>query len=157
MKTEIRKAKPQDIPALVDPETRTIGISYRLFLGEAVDRFIESGEVGRFLKENLDSATVVLQDGFVAGLVVATGNFIDLLMVDVDRHRQGLGTLLLEHAEMELFQTHDLLELESFADNAQANAFYRKQGWTEQRRFQDDQQRGRIVWQKLNFPKFNQI
>ena len=40
-----------------------------------------------------------------------------------------MGTLLLARLEEYLFRRHDALELESFRDNDQANAFYGKHGW----------------------------
>lgn len=53
-------------------------------------------------------------------------------------HRQGLGSLLLAHLEKEMFKNHDALMLESFRDNDQANAFYRRRGWREAGAYRDE-------------------
>ena len=63
------------------------------------------------------------------GHAVGADGHIDLVMVDIRYHHQGLGTQLLSHLENEFFKGHDALVLESFRDNDQANAFYRKHGW----------------------------
>ncbi|MER7000986.1 GNAT family N-acetyltransferase [Streptomyces sp. NPDC000410] len=44
-------------------------------------------------------------------------------------HRQGLGRLLLQHAEATLLAQYSTIRLESFADNAAANSFYGACRW----------------------------
>ena len=57
------------------------------------------------------------------------GPLLDLLLVDVNEHGRGIGTLLLGHAEKMLFQKYTEIHLESFVSNAPANAFYVGRGW----------------------------
>ncbi|MFI1226553.1 MULTISPECIES: GNAT family N-acetyltransferase [unclassified Streptomyces] len=68
--------------------------------------------------------------GDLAGLLITEGSTIDLLMVDVDRQRQGLGRVLLSQAERLLFAEYREIRLETFTGNVTAVAFYEACGWT---------------------------
>jgi ribosomal protein S18 acetylase RimI-like enzyme len=124
--------------------------SYRPFLGdEAVDAFLGSGAVDRYVTENLGRCTVLVRAGQVVGYAVCRDALIDLLLIDPGVQRQGLGTELLGHVEGTLFQSHGALRLESFEGNQPANAFHRKHGWREVGRYFDrDSGVGKIVFQK---------
>ena len=138
MQTLIRAARLEDRDALVALDRRVINANFRpLFGDEEVDVYLGSGDVERHTDEKLEHTAVMEADGVVAGMVVVEGNLIDLLMVDSGRQRRGLGSQLLSHAEHGLFAQYAELELHSFAMNGQANAFYRKHGWREERRFFD--------------------
>lgn len=65
-------------------------------------------------------------DGDLAGFVALRDGVIDELFVRVDRHRQGIGTALLEHAKR---LSPNGLTLMTFQQNAQARAFYEKHGF----------------------------
>ncbi|MEU6985340.1 GNAT family N-acetyltransferase [Streptomyces sp. NPDC046324] len=69
-------------------------------------------------------------DGEVPGLMILDGATVDLMMIDVRSHRQGLGRVLLSRAEEMLFAEYAELRLESFAGNGAANAFYAACGWS---------------------------
>ncbi len=126
----IRLAEADDIEDIIALELRTIRESYANFLGQtAVEGFIASGAVEKFVRENASRAQVVTLDDAVVGYVVATDNHIDQLMIDVRFHRQGLGSQLLLHLESELFKDHHALFLETPRDNQQAIAFYRNHSW----------------------------
>ena len=126
----VRWAEPGDVEALIELSLRTTRARYPNFLGEAaVEAFIGTGAVEGFVRENIERALVVTLGDEVVGYAVGTGHHIDQLLIDERYHRQGLGTILLARLEEHLFSEHDVLELESFRDNAQANAFYRKHGW----------------------------
>ena len=130
MRAYVRWAEPSDVETLIELSVRTIRASYPNFLGEAaVEAFIGRGAVEEFVRETIERALVVTFEDEVAGYAVGTGHHIDQLVIDERFHRQGLGTLLLARLEEHLFRQHDVLELESFRDNDQANAFYRKHGW----------------------------
>ncbi|MFD0505672.1 GNAT family N-acetyltransferase [Streptomyces chiangmaiensis] len=68
--------------------------------------------------------------GVLVGLLITEGSTIDLLMIDVDRQRQGLGRLLLSQAEQLLFAEYQEIRLETFASNVTAVAFYEACGWS---------------------------
>ena len=139
MDIRIRKARNDDVDALIALSRRTISTSYPSFLGaEAVESYITSGAVDQYVQENIERCLALVRNGRVVGYSVTKDNLIDLLMVDVDSHRSGLGTALLHHVENILFQTHEALVLETFAGNERAITFYRKHGWVEARRFADE-------------------
>jgi ribosomal protein S18 acetylase RimI-like enzyme len=150
MNTLIRKALASDLGALIALTHRTIGASYRPFLGEeAVDAFLDSGAADRYVEENMGRCSVILRDGEVVGYAVCQDNLIDLMMIDQAAHRQGLGTALLGHVEAMLFERYGELRLESFEDNATANAFYRRNGWLEVgRHFDEASGSHKIVFRK---------
>ena len=125
-----RTALAGELEALQALASRTIDTNYASFIGDdAVDWFI-SGPSDQFLAESIEDATVVVVDGRIVGFAVCKGNLIDLIMIDHDSHRRGIGTALLAHCETQLFEHYESITLESFDGNAKANAFYRKNGWT---------------------------
>jgi ribosomal protein S18 acetylase RimI-like enzyme len=127
---QIRQASPADVEALIALSRRTIRASYRPFLGhEAVNTFIGSGAVDQYVADHVEHSTVIVANGDIVGYAVCRGQVIDLMMIDQRHHRRGFGTRLLQHCEGALFAHYHALTLESFADNRQANNFYRKHGW----------------------------
>jgi len=133
----VRLALGADLAALQALARRTIDASYRAFLGdEAVDRFITSGASDEHVETQLHRGHLHCMEagGELVGLLILDGPTIDLMMIDVRRHRRGMGTVLLGHAEELLFARYEWARLESFADNEPANAFYAACGWRESRR-----------------------
>jgi GNAT superfamily N-acetyltransferase len=126
----IRPAESGDIDSLVALSKRTIRARYISFLGEKpVEDYLASGAVENYFQESLPRCFVVEEMGAVAGVAAYKDLAVDLMMVDAERQGRGLGTRLLAHLETLLFSKSDELTLESFAENEQANAFYRKRGW----------------------------
>lgn len=150
MNTLIRAATASDIADLIELSRRTISACYRSFLGdEAVDGFIGSGAADQYIRASVERCLVLVRDGRIAGWSVCRDQLIDLMMIDVVCHRQGLGSQLLAHVEQQLFGLHRELRLESFEGNLQANAFYRKHGWRELSRYFDrDTGASKIVFGK---------
>ena len=139
MEVEIRPAREDDVEPLVALSRRTVAAKYAAFLGQdAVRSYIESGAVDQYVADSIGRCHVLVGDGQVVGLTVTQYNLIDLMMIDIDFHRGGLGTRLLRHVEVLLFNRYETLLLESFQDNAQANAFYQKNGWTATRTYNDE-------------------
>ena len=150
MEAQIREATAVDIKPLVMISRKTISDNYSSFLGDrAVSAYIESGAVDQYVADNIQRCIVIVEDGEALGYSITKKNLIDLMMVDTDHHRRGLGTSLLRHVEDMLFDMYENLMLESFKDNVKANAFYRKCGWVEVRTFTDDQSR----MEKIEFRK----
>jgi ribosomal protein S18 acetylase RimI-like enzyme len=117
-----------------------------------VDGFIGSGEIERFIVENVDRTSVIVVDELVVGYAATEGNMITLLMIDTDFHKQSYGSALLEHVENELFQTYAELTLESFEHNDVANRFYQKHGWSEERKFVNEEYQIDMVTLKKTRP-----
>ncbi|MDD4890106.1 MAG: GNAT family N-acetyltransferase [Phycisphaerae bacterium] len=139
---EFRKAAATDIDALAALTRATLNATHRSFLGdETVDDFFSSGACDKYLADEIARCTVMVLDGQIVGYTVWKGNLIDVLMVDCQFHRQGLGSRLLSHSEGSLFAAYSELVLESFEANAPADIFYRKHGWIEARRFFDENMR----------------
>ena len=97
--------------------------------------FIDGGEVEHFIEKSIDQTSVLVVEGKVVGYSVSEENLISQMMIDVDYHQRGYGSALLEHVEKALFVTYEELTLESFEMNDNANKFYRKHGWIEDKRF----------------------
>lgn len=133
-----RKAQPDDLPALKDMARRTIRACYASFLGEdGVSGYIDSGESDKEVENGLSNCDVLEVDGQLAAMAVHFDDFIHLMMVDVDAQRKGLGTMLLDHVERELFKSNSTIRLETFEGNTQGINFYMKNDWTEVGRKKD--------------------
>ena len=138
MNTMIRKANADDIKTLQEISKRTIKEGYRSFLGEeVVASYIDSGEPDRYIEDHIDNCSVILLNNTIVGFSVCKKNIIDLMMIDSNFHRKGLGSILLQFNEEKLFKEYSELKLESFEKNDKANNFYIKNGWLEISRFQD--------------------
>lgn len=138
MRLEIRMAKTSDIHILQNIARRTIRADYSPFMGEkSVADFIDSGASDHYIADNIGNCTVICLEETVAGLSVCKKDLIDLMMIDFNYHRRGLGSALLRHCEEVLFKTYRNICLESFEDNNKANAFYRKNRWTTSKLYPD--------------------
>ena len=79
--------------SLIGLSRRTISASDRPFLGdEAVVSFLQSGSADGYVRENLDRCCVLESEGRIVGYAVCQANLIDLMRIDLDFHRRGLGT-----------------------------------------------------------------
>ncbi|MFB7368945.1 GNAT family N-acetyltransferase [Streptomyces sp. NPDC056222] len=137
----IRPATGGDLDALQTLARRTIDTCYRRFLGdEAVDWFIHSGASDAHVKSHLERGGVncLCQDDQIVSISILDGPTIDLMMVDPDHHRRGLGRFLLRQSEETLFAQYPSIRLETFADNAPANSFYQACGWVHGDRMEDE-------------------
>ncbi|MDT0397400.1 GNAT family N-acetyltransferase [Streptomyces edwardsiae] len=129
----MRPALTEDLAPLQELARRTIDASYRSFLGdESVDWFLDSGASDDHIAAHVRQAHAHCMevDGRLVGLTILDGPTIDLMMIDAAHRRRGLGRALLSHTEKTLFARYEALCLESFADNAAANAFYTACGWS---------------------------
>ncbi|WP_408907449.1 GNAT family N-acetyltransferase [Streptomyces albidoflavus] len=129
----LRPARADDLAALQELARRTIDARYRAFLGdEAVDAYVGSGASDEHVAAHFRAGGLhcLEADGALAGLLITEGPTVDLLMIDVDRQRRGLGRLLLSEAERLLLATYEEIRLETFTSNLAALAFYEACGWT---------------------------
>ncbi len=135
---EIRVAKAADIPVLTELSHRTVLAKYPDVIGlDMVQGYVASGAVPAYYRERLEHTRVALLEGRVVGCYAVKEDAIDLMMVDVDFHREGIGHALLDHAETRLFETYETLFLDSFSENEQAVSFYQKHGWSNVTQFKD--------------------
>ncbi|MFF4869366.1 GNAT family N-acetyltransferase [Streptomyces sp. NPDC000961] len=137
----LRPATGEDLADLQALARRTIDTCYRGFLGdEAVDRFIGSGASDAHVRTHLEQGEVhcLTQDNRIVGFSVLDGPTVDLMMIDPDHHRRGLGRVLLRHAEETLLARHSTVRLKTFPENTRAVAFYEACGWTSGGRLEDE-------------------
>ena len=126
----IRPARENDRDELVALAICTARTNYTPFLGrDAIETWIAGGGVMDHVDTRLGACRVAERDGDIVGFCVTKGPLIDLLMVAPAHQRRGIGRVLLADAEARLFAEHAAIQLESFADNSAANAFYKSQGW----------------------------
>jgi len=137
--TAIRPARGRDLGKLIAISRRTIRAAYGPFMGvDKVEGWVNSGSLDAFVLENLTTCRVLQEGGGIVGFAVAGGDFIDLMLIDCARHREGLGRRLMADVEADLFRGADELRLESYADNDRANSFYLALGWTPGAAFPDE-------------------
>ncbi|WP_313812900.1 GNAT family N-acetyltransferase [Glutamicibacter sp.] len=137
----IRPASAAQLSEIQDLARRTINACYRGFLGdEAVDWYVGSGASDEHIEAQLaqENLYCLTQNEQIVGISILDGSTVDLIMIDPGHHRQGLGRLLLSHAEETLFALHPRLQLETFPGNASAVSFYESCGWTLEKRLEED-------------------
>lgn len=136
----IRKAQPADLSAMQAITRRTIDQYYRSILGdESVDWYINSGESDKELAHHLENCDVLLKEDTISAFVIYFKNLIHLMMVDVNLHHTGLGSILLRHTEQQLrTRGEENLHLETFESNQQAIDFYLKNGWSVTKKQKDE-------------------
>lgn len=147
---EIRAVRKADIDDVQRIAARTIKACFPAFLGEdqAVG-YVDSGLSDREIADHEDNLFVMLDDGRIIGFAIVLGDLIHLMMIDVTHQRLGHGSRLLAWCEAEMARRgHSVARLESFAGNAQAVAFYVKNGWTETSRDDDGGPFRRVYFRK---------
>ncbi len=71
-----------------------------LHLGNGgVDWFINSGGSDKDLQNHFENCDVLLKDDAIVEFLIYFKDLIHLMMVDVDLHRSGLGSILISHSK----------------------------------------------------------
>lgn len=132
----ISRATPDDIEPVQAIARETLRKTASVFLGEeTVAGFIESGQSDDEITDHLSNLYVARLNGRIVGFAIYWEGFIHLMMVDVNLHREGVGTAILEWCENQMrAEGHERAQLETFVGNAQAIGFYLANGWAETRR-----------------------
>jgi len=130
MKYTITKASRDDLKDLILISKRVTLTNSVKFLGGLAQRFIDSGGIVNEAMANADYTYKATLDNKSVGEIAFIGNRINILMVDPDYQRQGVGTALLEFAKSEIFKEYEEIYLDCFARNTKANAFYSAKGFT---------------------------
>ena len=135
---KLRPATLNDVEPLAALSHKTVLEKYPSVIGkEKVEGYVASGAVPAYYRDRNQHCVVAEDNGVVIGVYATKDNTVDLMMVDLDYHRSGVGSLLLADAEKNLSEKYDKLSLESFRDNTQAVAFYKNHGWVIERHFDD--------------------
>lgn len=125
-----QRATAYDTATLQGIARRVIRANYTPFLGvDAVAEFIESGMSDTEIESGIENCVTLRLDGRAIGFAVTKDDLIHLLMIDTPYQRTGYGSLLLAHVENMLFKSVARIRLQTFKHNANAVAFYRKNGW----------------------------
>lgn len=127
-----RPATAGDAAALKGIARRVIQENYTPFLGEdKVRDFIESGQSDKEIDDGLDACTLMMSDEAIAGFAIVNAGLLHVIMVAPECQGKGYGSKLLAHIEQQMFVAHPVITLQTFANNKEAIAFYRKCGWRE--------------------------
>jgi len=139
-KVTLRPATLADADPLEALSARTIRVRYPDIIGaETVEGYIASGAIAAYYRDNVASIIVAECEGVRVGACATKPGRIDLMMVDLDLHRAGIGAVMLDHGETALFRDSDRIVLDCFRDNDQARRFYAKHGWRNGRLFTDQE------------------
>ncbi len=138
MNTTFKHIDTSDLKRIRKIAKKTIDHSYRYFLDDvSVDHYLESGHLETYLNTNINNTWSLHQDNNILGFSVCIDNVIDFMVIDSDHHRQGLGTILLQHCEGLLFENHHVIALESFEKNTKAYEFYEANNWEKIAKYKD--------------------
>lgn len=131
MEILIRKASNSDLSRIQSIAKHIIDKDYRSFLDDYDVDWYLSGPSDEYLTQNLDTTVVLCVNEVVIGFSVCKKNYIDLIMIEHEEQRTGLGSKLLSYCESFLFNDYQEIRIESFEKNIKAKAFYLKKGWNE--------------------------
>ena len=123
----IRPMTIADYPAVLDLMKRTPGVSIR-----PTD---SPKDTARFLERNPGLSFVAFTDGLLIGCVQSSHDgrrgFMQHLAVDTAHRRKGIANALVKHCLDALAAAGVFhINLDVFRNNAQAKAYWAKQGWT---------------------------
>jgi ribosomal protein S18 acetylase RimI-like enzyme len=80
---------------------------------------------------NWQSAWVAVSGEIIVGVTMTKEEWVSDLWIARDHRRQGIGSLLLAHAECEIGRRgHGVFHLHVVRSNTRAVDFYRSQGWS---------------------------
>ncbi len=129
---------------------KTIDRSYRDFLDNfTVDNYLNSKHLEVFLESNINNTWILHKNTTALGFSICIDNVIDFMMIDVDYHHQGYGTILLHHCEELLFEHYKVIALESFEENISASNFYLANNWKKTEKYRDPKQNAiKIIFRK---------
>ena len=145
-----KRAKISGIESIFALARKTVDRSYRDFLDDfSVDMYLRNKHLDVFLEKNIKNTWVLSKDNAILGFSICIDNVIDFMMIDVDHHRQGYGTILLQHCEDLLFENHKVIALESFEENINASNFYLANNWVITEKYRDPRHNAmKIIFRK---------
>lgn len=121
---KLRAAQSVDIPVLAAIAANSYRTTFASILEPAALEQRDEAFFEAHLASALDRLRVAVADTRIAGFSLVTNNHLDMLFIAADARGQGVGSSLLEAAEMAGVRT-----LECFRDNDEARAFYEQRGW----------------------------
>ena len=107
---------------------------------ERMRPWVDGQEVENYVTRMWSRMTVAVtvdadNDEQLLGVVALDGHVIDLLWIRADLRGRGIGSVLMNQAELMLAVDYPVAELECFAPNHSGLAFYAARGYTTVRRY----------------------
>ncbi|WP_339228731.1 GNAT family N-acetyltransferase [Oceanobacillus sp. FSL K6-2867] len=128
--TNVKHSKVSEIKDLASVVVRK---NYTSFLGEDnVNYFINSGMSDKEINDHLDNMIVCEYNDEVVGICVYLDDLLHLIMVKYGYQGQGIGKVIIDYVENEMFKKHKIIKLETFEKNYPTITFYKKNGWFEE-------------------------
>ena len=137
----VRSATETDQAAIINICKSSITTTYGVFMhAERMRPWVDGQEVEHYVARMWPRMTVAVAvntdtDEQLVGVVALDGHVIDLLWIQADRRGQGIGSVLMNEAELMLAVDHPVAELECFEPNHSSLAFYAARGYTAVRRY----------------------
>jgi len=137
----LRRARAEDREAVRAVSYDTFASTWRPQLtAHAAQRFVDEDRPGAYFTARGLEFIVAEVGGVIIGFVDWDGDFVNALHVRADHARQGVGALLMDHAEAAIaaagFAT---ARLETDTFNTRSQAFYAKRGYVEAGRYPDEE------------------
>jgi len=131
MSVAIRKARPEDKPALTEMMDSQLRDSYGHFMSaNHIDAWLAGGETAKFLDRLLDHVVVAEREGVILGMASIAEAMLGFIWVSADSRGSGVGKALLAHAEqMWRDAGHAVGRLECWPVNERAFEFYKAAGY----------------------------
>lgn len=132
----IRPAIAADRPNLIRLLQRSWLTSFAANLPfDAVQAFAREDPARQYVDTMWGDFAVADVDGTAIGMVHVIGDLVAAIHVDPNFKRRGIGAALMARAELTIFASHMRARLEVLAFNTIAQAFYRRRGWADTRRY----------------------
>ena len=126
----IRKATKMDAADIKLLAREVIIENYTTFLGEEnVKRFNESGMSDKEIDDNINNMVVCEYEDEIIGICAFLDDLLHMLMVKHHYQGNGIGEIIIEYVETEMFKENTIIRLETFENNIPAITFYKKNGW----------------------------
>lgn len=137
----VRAARASDVPALKQVLQETFeGTWLPHVTAASAQRYVESNLGGRYVDQSWPEFAVAEINGVIAGLVHWRGDFIEAVHVRANHQGQGVGRLLLSHAEQAIRAAgFRQVRLETDTFNERAQNVYKAVGYVEKDRYPDDE------------------
>ncbi len=118
----IRSYADDDLDSVLDVWYRASRLAHRFMTDEQLAQ--ERTQIAEQWLPMADTSVAEV-DGSVVGFLALIGNEVGAIFVDPERHREGIGRALMDHART----LHPILELEVFEGNELGRAFYAAYGF----------------------------
>ncbi len=137
----LRPARQEDLPALRAVLYDTFESTWRPAITDAAAQaFIDEDRPAAYVGKRGLHFWVVETAGEVAGFVDWEGDFVNALHVRAAHARQGIGRILMDHAEAQIGRAgFAAARLETDTFNQRSQAFYAARGYREAGRYPDEE------------------